>query len=219
VKPPGMKRSAQPRTACCGVALLACLVLLSAGCGGSKAPTVANIATKSTPATATGLGAGTAPTSLAKGNPNQLLEEWAACMRNHGDPNQPDPTIDSNKVIHITYSGKGLFAPGSPNACPGYIGAATTALRGGRPLPKPDPAKLLKFSECMRANGIPDFPDPSNGGLLITDKPGSDLAPSNPTFQNASKLCAQRTGLQGLGGTPQPGAIEVNGPAPGSKPG
>jgi hypothetical protein len=31
-----------------------------------------------------------------------LLNEWAACMRKHGDPDQADPTIDPSKVIHIT---------------------------------------------------------------------------------------------------------------------
>jgi hypothetical protein len=30
---------------------------------------------------------------LAKGNPTRLVDEWATCMRSHGDPNQVDPTI------------------------------------------------------------------------------------------------------------------------------
>ena len=62
----------------------------------------------------------------------------------------------------------------------------------------------------MRANGIPDFPDPTGGGLSIQVHPGSDLNPNNPTFQNASKLCAKKTGVPGFGGgTPQPGPIEA----------
>jgi hypothetical protein len=88
-------------------------------------------------------------------------------------------------------------------------------LRGGQPLQKPDPAKLEKFSQCMRANGVSDFPDPSGGGLSIQIHPGSDLDPRNPAFQEASKLCAKKTGVPGLAGTPQRGAIEAtsgNGP-------
>ena len=104
-----------------------------------------------------------------RATPTQLLDEWATCMRSHGDPDQVDPTIDANKVIHITfpagYNGSDPVDLGGNNGsngpCPAYLTAASTALRGGKPLPKPDPAKLEKFSQCMRAHGIPDFPDPT----------------------------------------------------------
>ena len=49
---------------------------------------------------------------------------------------------------------------------------------------------VLAYSECMRAHGLPDFPDPdSKGGLLVDVHPGSDLIPSSPHFQSASKAC------------------------------
>jgi hypothetical protein len=105
--------------------------------------------------------------------------------------------------------------------CGAYLTAASTALRGGQPLQKPDPAKLEKYSQCMRANGIPDFPDPTGQGLQIQIKPGSDLNPNNPTFKNASKLCAKKAGVPGLGSGPQKGGIEVTsgGPPGGGGPG
>jgi hypothetical protein len=169
---------------------------------------------------------GSTTTTLPKGNPTQLLDEWATCMRSHGDPGQVDPTIDANGVIHITFPSTGnspdvLGGRGSTdNACSAYLTAASTALRGGHPLQKPDPAKLEKFSQCMRAHGIPDFPDPSGGGLSIQTHPGSDLSPQNPTFQNASKLCAKKTGVPGLGGTPPRGAImATSGGGPSTGPG
>jgi hypothetical protein len=61
----------------------------------------------------------------------------------------------------------------------------------------------------MRANGIPDFPDPSGGGLSI--QRGGDLDPSNPAFQRAQKLCGKQAGVTGPigGGPPQPGMIRV----------
>jgi hypothetical protein len=39
------------------------------------------------------------------------------------------------------------------------------------------------------------------------------LNPTNPVFQNASKLCAQQTGVPGFAGpgSPQPGSVEFNG--------
>lgn len=192
-----------------------------AACGGSGSPHVASLGKSSSADSGA-----TTTTTLPKGNPTQLLDEWATCMRKHGDPNQVDPTIDANKVIHITIpasasgSGPAGFGKRSNNPCGVYLTAASTALRGGKPLPKPDPAKLEKFSQCMRANGIPDFPDPSGGGLKIHSSPGSDLNPNNPTFQHASKLCAKKYGLPGLaGGTPQPGSIEATSNAPAGGPG
>jgi hypothetical protein len=88
-------------------------------------------------------------------------------------------------------------------------------LQGGQDQAQPSQVQLVKFSQCMRANGVPDFPDPSNGGLAFNR--AGDLNPSNPVFQNASTLCAKKTGLPGFatGGSPQPGSVEFNGDATG----
>lgn len=50
-------------------------------------------------------------------------------------------------------------------------------------------AKLLRFSQCMRSHGVPDYPDPTIGpvGEQVMDLRGIDL--SSPTFQAASKAC------------------------------
>jgi hypothetical protein len=145
-------------------------------------------------------------------------------MRSHGDPNQADPTIDANKVIHITWDpavpggidgtnkgGQGNSGPGQ--YCRAYLSAAQTALRGG-PSEQPDAAQLLRFSECMQANGIADFPDPTGTTLSIPVNGPGDLKATNPTFRHASRLCAQKTGVPGFGGPPQPGMVELNGATP-----
>jgi hypothetical protein len=50
--------------------------------------------------------------------------------------------------------------------------------------------QALKFAGCMRANGVPNFPDPSaGGGIQIT--PGSGLNPQSPAFQAAQKVCGK----------------------------
>jgi hypothetical protein len=166
--------------------------------------------------------AGNSTTTQPKGDPTQLLDQWAVCMRSHGDRNQADPTIGANKVIDITispaiqggYDGySGEYGSGGPGLyCRAYLNAAQTALRGGQPPPKFDLAKALRFSECMRANGIRDFPDATASGLSFSIGAGGDLNPSNPTFQNASKLCAEETGVHLPGaGPPPPGTIEIDG--------
>lgn len=49
--------------------------------------------------------------------------------------------------------------------------------------------QLVRFAQCMRANGVPNFPDPVNGRLLLQAGPGSNLNPSSPAFQTASQAC------------------------------
>lgn len=220
-----------------GVAvLLTAAALALAGCGGgSHGPHVASLPATTVAGagsgTDTGSGSGSSATTAPQTNPTRLLDEWAACMRAHGDPGQADPTIDANKVIHITWNsdipggydgtdkgGQGNVGPGQ--YCRSYLSEAQTELRAGHTQKQPSQAQLVAFSECMRANGIPDFPDPkSNGDLSINIGAGGDLNPNNPAFQNASKLCAQKTGVQGFtGGTPQPGTIQLNGGGPGLTP-
>lgn len=202
------KSPVQQRITVLAMVTVAALAFGLSACGGSASPGVANLEKNS------GHGTGnTRTTTPPTGNPSELLVEWTACMRRHGDPNQTDPSIDASKVIHVTFptdyhsTSGGLSGP-----CGSYIAGAERALGGGK-LPKPpDQAQLVKFASCMRANGIKDFPDPGNGGLVL--KVGGDLNPGNPTFQNASKVCAQRTGVEGFSGTPQPGTVEAKGGGP-----
>jgi hypothetical protein len=46
----------------------------------------------------------------------------------------------------------------------------------------------LKFADCMRSHGVPNFPDPSaGGGIQMT--PGSGIDPQSPAFQAAQNAC------------------------------
>ena len=69
-------------------------------------------------------------------------------------------------------------------ACGGSGSAATGAQAGYN--------VALKFSQCMRAHGLTNFPDPSSsGGGIQIGGPGSNLNPASPTFQSAQKACAR----------------------------
>jgi hypothetical protein len=201
--------------------LVAAAALALAACSGPSSPHVASLGKSS------GSRDGSTTTTQPKGDPTQLLDDWAACMRSHGDPNQADPTVDANKDIEINWNpaitggidgtnkgGQGNSGPGQ--YCRAYLTAAQTALGGNKQQPHSDPATLEKFSQCMRANGISDFPDPMNGTLSFNIGAGGDLSPTNPTFQSASKLCAQKTAAQvpGTGGTPPSGVIKLDGAGP-----
>jgi hypothetical protein len=190
-----------------GLAMLAAGAAIGlAACSGSSSPRVASLGMNSSDGSPR-------TTSVPAGSPAQLLDEWASCMRSHGDPGQIDPTVDANKVIQITlgagYAGQGLR--GESGACGTFLSAAQKALGGGTPPGSSSEATGLKFAKCMRANGIADYPDPTSAQTVHLPS-ASDLNPASPTYQAASTLCASKTGYQSKfsTGAVQPGSININ---------
>lgn len=78
-------------------------------------------------------------------------------------------------------SGSSSGAPSQPAAAP----AASSSQQAG----------AVEFAQCMRTNGVTNFPDPQNGRFLI---PGG--VQSNPHFQAAIQKCQHFMGPNGLGG-------------------
>jgi len=231
----GLRRMRPPRMGL--MVIIAGAALLTAACGGGSGTTqgVASLGTSSHHGSGTSAVSGSSATAAPKGNPTQLLNEWAACMRRHSDPTQADPTIDASKVIHITMPdgfpggvfGQDGHGTGPGLACATYLDRASSTLAAGQPTRKaPSQAELEKYAECMRANGIPDFPDPVGGSLQLNrGAPGGDLDPANPAFQKAANVCVKQTGVHvsGPGGPLPPGTVDSNvgtlAPAPGSNDG
>jgi hypothetical protein len=180
-------------------------VLLAAGCGGGGgSPGVASVAastTTDTTSTTTQSGSGSAEKAFsgpggARGGQFQMAmnvgtadgAKFSACMRKHGVTNFPDPNGQGVITIH---SGMGID-PGSPAFRSARTACDKLLPNGGQPTPAQIAQRqqqMLAFSACMRAHGLKDFPDPSNGGLQIHVSPGSDLAPNNPTFRKAQQAC------------------------------
>jgi hypothetical protein len=125
-------------------------------------------------------------------------------MRKHGVTNFPDPNGDGVIAIH---SGMGID-PGSPAFQSARSVCSKLLPNGGQPTPAQIAQRqqeLLAFSACMRAHGIKDFPDPSNGGLQLNAHPGSDLDPGNPTFQKAQQACQKYMPFKGKPATAKAG--------------
>ena len=60
---------------------------------------------------------------------------------------------------------------------------------------------LLKYAQCVRAHGVPNFPDPkATGGLVIPN----DINTESPAFKAAELACASLAGPTGG----QPGSSE-----------
>jgi hypothetical protein len=51
----------------------------------------------------------------------------------------------------------------------------------------------LKFSQCMRAHGVPNFPDPNSQGELDIG-PNSGIDPGSSTFRAAAQACQKFAG-------------------------
>jgi hypothetical protein len=164
------------------LAAVALLALISAGCSNPTATTGA--------AGAAGRGTGSSATNL-----DQAVK-FAQCMRANGVSDFPDPDSSGQLTIDGVVNGSSLN-PNTPtfqqalNACkelepPGFMGTTRTAQQQ---------QAALRFAQCMRDNGVPDFPDPSPNGPLI-DVNG---AHSIPGFQAAQSKCgAMYAGQLGL---------------------
>ncbi|MEU5877859.1 hypothetical protein [Spirillospora sp. NPDC047279] len=157
------------------VALTLMLPALAA-CGGSDEPSGGS-------ATAAGGGSSTAAASgggTAGNDPAQYVK-YAQCMRKNGVPDWPDP-IDGDKFRMPL----GKIDPKSPQ-----FKAASKTCEPVRPpawaAPKQNPAdqaKALKYAQCMRKNGVPQFPDPKDGVL----DPGA-ISPDSPQYKAADQKC------------------------------
>jgi len=166
------------------------LVLLAACSGGSSGPGVASAGTSPTT---------TAAQSATRGSPLAFSQ----CMRAHGVNDFPDP--NSSGRIGIQAGPGSDLTPHNPTF--------QTAQQACQPLlPKESPGdqqknlqNALKFSQCMRAHGVKDFPDPVQSGqgvgIQIKGGQGTDLNPNNPTFQAAQKACQSIIGAPGSGQT------------------
>jgi hypothetical protein len=112
---------------------------------------------------------------------------YAQCMRNHG-VDMPDPT---KKGLSIKPNGGGP-APDmrKVNAA---MAACKSLLPPGANLVKPPAngvAELRALAKCMRANGIPKFPDPGADGQLMLDK-NSGVDPTTAAFKAAQTKCSK----------------------------
>jgi hypothetical protein len=151
---------------------LAMVVLTVAGCG-SKAPSHHN---------------STAATTREK------AMKFAGCMRENGVRDFPDPEASGQLTIDGVLNGSSLD-PNTPAwkeaiaACrdlepPGFTGHTRSAEQQKH---------ALEFAQCMRDNGVKDFPDPTRDGPLIDTTRIPSAAGRGaldiPGFQAATEKC------------------------------
>jgi hypothetical protein len=92
----------------------------------------------------------------------RIYHQAAQCIRDHGDPGFPDPTIDAQGHPHVPDS---VQKPPDQamQACQPILDQLPPDARPPTSNPT-DVAAMQRFAQCMRAQGITDWPDPDDQG-------------------------------------------------------
>ena len=151
-----------------------------------------------------GCGNGSAGTGLSTAATHEKAVKFAECMRANGVSEFPDPDASGTLTIDEVINGSSLDPSTAAwkqaiSACkdlepPGFT--------GGKVTPEQRTARL-EFAQCMRDNGVKDFPDPANGEPLVdTYRIPASATPGGMSILNAAmqKCTAIYSGELGLGG-------------------
>jgi hypothetical protein len=123
---------------------------------------------------------------------------YSQCMRSHGVPNFPDPVQTPSG--HYGYRTAGIDPnsaafQGAIQACKSLPSPWNTT---GQQLSTSQQQAWLNWAQCVRAHGVPNFPDPTFSGMEVHD---SGVGSSSPQLQSAMNACkSQRPTVGGLGG-------------------
>lgn len=133
-------------------------------------------------ATAGGKGSKTTAAAASAGEEKDG-RKFAQCMRDHGvEMDDPDPNEPGRVEIRERKGERGKVQK-AMEECRKYLPTPSKEDM------KKDYEAMRKVAECMRANGIPEFPDPDpNGGGLSFGKDGG-IDPESPKFKAAEEKC------------------------------
>ena len=123
----------------------------------------------------------------AKETDYQKAVAFSVCMRAHGEPGFPDPQPNGNLLIdgpkdHLN----GALMASAQKACQHLMprSAPMTAAQQQKVT-----AEALKFVACMRAHGLPTFPDPKVNAQGIEVQIPNGVAPNSAVLRNAQQAC------------------------------
>jgi hypothetical protein len=107
--------------------------------------------------------------------------DLVACLREHGI-DIADPVPGGGPVVVRAEPGDSAEFDAAVAACP-PPGPGTQA---GEATPI-DPTEAAEFAQCMRDNGVPEFPRPDKGAVIVEEADG--LHPGDAAFDGAQKTC------------------------------
>ena len=165
-----MKRKLRP------LAALAMVALIAAGCSNAAGED------------------GTAASSTKNTADRTPAMKFAACMREEGVSEFPDPDASGELTIDGVLNGSSLD-PDAPawksaiSACKDLQPSGFT----GRTRSAQEQTPALKFAQCIRDNGVTDFPDPTPDSPLVDTNriPSSATSGGMATLNAAMKKCGE----------------------------
>ena len=188
-----MTRTLWPPAASCMAVIVA---VIAAGCGA----TPSSSGTTTAAAAHTGSNTTTAAHTSTVNHTSTLTArekavKFSECLRANGVSDFPDPNASGEFPSYGVSVTRAVWTK-AVAACkslqpPGSLSAHLTQTQL---------SAALKFAQCVREHGVPDFPDPVNGQPLIdTDRIPSANKPGGMTILNAATntcgdLLTQQTG-------------------------
>jgi hypothetical protein len=139
---------------------------------------------------ASACGASSSPGGSSPGGSAASGVAWAQCVRAHGVPNFPDPD-GSGQVPKETAQQLGVSDS--------VLGTATNAcanLNPNNPASPQTAAQVVRnglaVARCMRAHGLPKFPDPTTGSSgvhFVISVSGDGFNPDDPQVIAKARAC------------------------------
>jgi hypothetical protein len=167
----GRQHNSRPRSVSIGLAAISCVAVITA-CGSSAKP------------------------SGTTASHDPALEE-AQCMRSHGVPNFPDPSPGGPSVIPNWINPQAPAFKSAEKPCARYLGGGSGQGSGS----ESEKLQLLNLAKCLRAHGLPNFPDPTTSPPPAPP-PGSHtgnaigiggaylvIPPRSPALERAAAAC------------------------------
>ena len=177
-----MSRTRRPLVA----PVLIAMVALIGGCG-SSAPAAVD-------------------TGSSGGNDNatanaQKAVKFAECMRRNGVSQFPDPSASGKLTIDAVANGSSVNpnTPAFKQAISACKGLEPSGFMGSKRSTQQQQAGL-RFAQCIRENGVKDFPDPlPNGPLVDTNRiPSSNLPGGMASLRAAMQKCGGAAAAAGV---------------------
>ena len=164
----------------CALAALAMLAMIGAGCSNGSADTGNSTATSG----------GNSTASI-----HEKAVKFAECMRANGVRSFPDPNASGDLTIDQIANGSSLdtssaaFKQASA-ACKDLQPAGFT----GHKRSAQEQEAALKFAQCIRDNGVKDFPDPTEDSPLVDTRriPSANRNGGMTILNAAMRKCRDR---------------------------
>jgi hypothetical protein len=113
--------------------------------------------------------------------------KFSQCMRDQGQTWFPDPKPDGRMQVRVPEGTDEAKVDAAMEACKKWA-------PDGGDHGKADPQRLeeaRKMAQCMRDNGVPNFPDPQADGSIRIDSDKLGTHPGDPAFDKADEACAK----------------------------